>query len=357
MVDPDFTRAANCSNDVATPCARARVGTRTAKQATNTIPSRTVMDALPSRICEKAAAEGSLIDIGRCDPLLSTRRVEQHCTVLLANDEGIADLPDGHLDVARRRRRLSEVRAFVARFRLQDLDRLRRTPSLPIGAEGDRRQQDALRSVADGGEEDLQPHASTDQRDVTNTSRVRRITKRIGPDLESLERILRARELTEATDAVEEAVVLKDAKVTQLRDRLAHAEVHAVGGHGRLRELAVALLPRPRARLGQRARPPLAVGPPAVYPQDDAPAIVIDEHLRRRHVREEIVERPARIGLRTEDRGVAHVEHTGLVDLPRTADAVRKREPDERPHVIGEVHVVAAERTLDPVGNPNDRRS
>ena len=50
-------------------------------------------------------------------------------------------------------------------------------------------------------------------------------------------------------------------------------------------------------------------------------------------------------------------QHAGLVDPPGPGDRIGRGEPDELAHVVREVHVVAAERTLEPGRHANHRRA
>ena len=100
----------------------------------------------------------------------------------------------------------------------------------------------------------------------------------------------------------------------------------------------------------------------------DLAARMVDVDVGRRDVRVEIVlldcarRLPARsladvrgVGAHRREVRRLQCERSGRVHAPRTGERVGAGEPDVRTLVVGEVQVVAAERLLDPVGNPDER--
>ena len=81
---------------------------------------------------------------------------------------------------------------------------------------------------------------------------------------------------------------------------------------------------------------------------------VIDLDLGRRDVGVEILEVLDWIGLRTKQRRLAHRQDAGFVDSPRPRDGIGVSQADVPAHVMREVHIVAAQRALDPRRHPND---
>ena len=133
-------------------------------------------------------------------------------------------------------------------------------------------------------------------------------------------------------------------------------EGQSVTRFGGLRVLAVSVFLRPRPRRRFAHRPLLPLGEPSVEPHHEATVGVVHEHLWRRDVRVEVLEVLGWVGLRTVEGRVRHRHGARLVNPPRTFDPIGVGEADEGAHVMGQVHVVAAERTLDPVRHADDRR-
>ena len=114
----------------------------------------------------------------------------------------------------------------------------------------------------------------------------------------------------------------------------------------------------------------LAVADHPVVVHPDLAAVVVDVHVGRGDMGMEMVllDRPLglaalrladRRGVRAGGGEMRRLEREGprRVHAPRARDRVRDGQPNVGPLVIGEVEVVPAERRLDPVRNPDERRS
>ncbi len=177
---------------------------------------------------------------------------------------------------------------------------------------------------------------------------VGRATKQARSQFERRRRVGGTRDHAESRHPVERAATREHPQVAGLRDGRSDGEAHAVGRLRHLRELAVALLTRPGSRCGRARRPLLAVGPPAVHPHHHAAPLVVDQNVWRRDVRVEVGAGLGRVWLGAKERGVLHVQHTGVVDRPWPGHGIGVRQPDEFAEVVGEVHVVLPHRMLDP---------
>src|SRR4051794_33039860 len=105
------------------------------------------------------SADGRLLGIAplefrRGDSLLTAERVEQIGPAAFLEDSGIAELLHRSLHVACFRWQIRQIRTLVGRFGTKQLLWLVSLPGLPVTAQAHRRYHDALRRVADGGEED-----------------------------------------------------------------------------------------------------------------------------------------------------------------------------------------------------------
>ena len=166
---------------------------------------------------------------------------------------------------------------------------------------------------------------------------------------EAGEPVARTAQLPRHHERVVPTPVPEDSKVRVAEDLRAGLEADSVRGH------------RDPGAL-------LAVVDHAVVVHPNLAAVVVDMHVGRRDVGMEMVllDRPRRFaalpladcrGVRTLGGEVRILEREGprRVHAPRPGERVREGEPDVRTLVIGKVEVIAAERLLDPVGDPNER--
>src|SRR6185436_3255694 len=96
-------------------------------------------------------------------------------------------------------------------------------------------------------EKDMQSAPAQDKSHVANPVCVCALSERIRTGLEAGQRIPRTSKLAQAGQAVEVPIVAEDSQIALRSNRRPHLEMDAVGGLGRLRELPVSHLGRPRA--------------------------------------------------------------------------------------------------------------
>src|SRR5207247_629707 len=117
------------------------------------------------------------------------------------------------------------------------------------------------------------------QCDMTDFSGIRSTAEQVLPHLETREWIARAQQEAEPRRAVEIPVAWKHPQIAGVGDGGFDREMQSVVRFGRLRPLRVAALTRPRLRRAFTDRPHLAVGPPAVKPQDQSLMRLVDVDL------------------------------------------------------------------------------